>query len=266
MFTTDSSLRWQINLWDMMTKKEKLIALAFGWYYKLERDGEHETSYFSRKAIAKLAKCSVKSVSRFIRKYKIFCFEAIWQKKGLTPKGDNIYHPNDYKFFEPFFEAMCFLKENGWAKNWSRTREKFLSKLNEDEDLAKKDFGYNRWLMNKQMSRGNRPKCPTKDLRVSSKPFRNNVPTNQDPVPNMGYRKRAASEFLDCPGLKFSDSTKVIFDRFGTPFIAQEINRDYQFNQKHSNIIRYPNGWIKSRLAAQMHHQYKVLKKTIGIR
>jgi hypothetical protein len=251
------SLASQIALIDMMSDTEKAVSSAFAWFYKLKKTGEHETSHPRRETIAKAAKCSVKSVSRFIEKYK-FCFESVRQQKKTVAKGHNLWGSNVYTYDAEFFDLVCFLKEKGWWKNWKKMGAFITSQFTENEWDARSKYGYDSWVLNSQMSRGPRLKCPTTVLRVSSKPS-NKVPTEQEPVPDSRQTKKRASEEIRVPGL--SDQYKIKFDRFGSIFLAQEINKDYDFALKYGKLPRYPDRWVDSRLMAHMPYQYKILNR-----
>lgn len=252
------SYSWQLTLFNSMTATHKRIACHLCTMFTAYKRGDQKEMFWGRQKIASLSKCSVTEISRFIKKYKNLGLLKAKQRrhKGLDcqPK----FSSNLYQLDEHFFTVLYHLKKSGFVKYWKLHSCRLLTQAYENEELAMFNIGYNFEVINKQMSHGECGKCHTNVPRDSSNPSRRDVPTNPGSVPPKNDHKKKASESIEIPGL--TNQGLAFINRYGSMYMIQEINDDYKFNLRHGNKIRNPDKWVASRLRAQMHQQFKVLK------
>lgn len=253
----EDSLFWNLNLYASMTPTHRRIADTFAVAFKAVKCGNQETCFWGRKKIAGLAKCSVSEVSRFLSKWGKFIFKDVKQRRIKVVDGMVKYFSNNYVFNERFFTLIVFLKIRRYNKHWKKHSCSLLTQASEDESLACKKMGYNFEVMNKQCAHDSRLKTHTRDLGIPSE-YLDKVPRKQPTVPHQSQLREKASEIIKVPGL--SNPCKAKLDRFGSMYLSMEINRDYEFNMKSGNRIRYPDRWVMSRMCSHMHQQFKILR------
>jgi len=257
-YNLEQSVSFNISIYRMMKPSQKRIASAFTVMYHANRCGNQKESYWGREKIARHAKCSVGSVSRFLNEYKELIFEEVKQRKGKGLDGKVKYSSNRYKFNHHFFTLLWFLKKRGYIKYWHIQGDKLYHQVCEDEHLTLNNIGYDFEVVNRQCAHDSRLKTHTRVLGDSSNPFRGMVPTKPIDVPDFRHHlKKTASEVIKVPGL--TEQYKARLDRFGSIFLMQEINNDYDYSMKYGKPPRFPDRWVESRLKEQMKYQYKII-------
>lgn len=247
----EKTLFFNLSLYHGMTSDQKKIAEIFAWHYRLLMCGIHKESFPGHENIARKVGCDVRTVTRFLKKYEPLIFDKIERPSKYGKRQSNRYHYNKY-----FFIPLCFFKSTGTTKNWHKNSKEILRKCSECEWDFSIEIRYDFDFVNKQMSCGDGSKCPTKDLRISTKCIRVRVPKEGVPSTNDHQKKSKPSEILRIPNL--SHSAKASFDQYGSVFLAYEINKDYDYSLKFNNKIRFPCAWLLQRAEDQMKYQCKI--------
>ena len=105
-----------IILDDFITKKELSICRSFLWFFKERLVGNHSLTFPTIKTIAKMSRCSKRTVDSFIKKYEGIIISHISSRNFETGK----HNPNQYEFNQDFFEDLIILDACGYLKNWTK--------------------------------------------------------------------------------------------------------------------------------------------------
>lgn len=252
--TFDNSYFWNLTLFNSMSKTHKRIACAFCVYFLAYKRKHFKEIFCNQETIASKAKCSVREVGRFIFKYKKFIFKKIWQPKKRNIDGKDKFTSNRYEMDERFFTLLFYLKKKGYVKYWHLHSCRLMTEVHENEELAMSKIGYDFEVINKEMSDGVSEKCPTKDLRISTKSFERIVPPNSVP-----YIKKLSQNIQESLGIR--DEAFKDFEHYLSPSLAIKIIDDIHFSLSRGVVIRSPIGWLSSRLVAQQKHLVGILGK-----
>jgi hypothetical protein len=240
MLDIANSFSSNLFFYNQMTKTERRVAEVFAGYYWATVEGIHSISYPSRIIIAKKAKCSVKLVSNFLKKYKNLIFKSVIQPKRVGRAAPNQYLANEYDYCDEFFEILCFLKAKGFTKNWNKIGETWLKYAFEDEELTMNRMGFRFGVMNKKSAHGTRSKVLTSSLMDSPNQNKNVHTENVRALP--GLKTGKASERLKIGGL--SEFTLNFVDNFCSPLVVRQINNDLEFAREKGIEIGNLNGYI----------------------
>lgn len=135
----------------ILTKTELSITKSFLWFYKEKIMNQHQKTFPETKTIAKMAKCSTRSVNRYIKKY-----EGV-----LITHVNHKFSSNQYEFNEIFFEYVMLLDLAGLLKNWSKKRKLEVLKWHIDDDWFLHKILEKNGVIDRQMSHEWMKKCRT---------------------------------------------------------------------------------------------------------
>lgn len=231
----DQSFSFQINVFHMMSRTERKIAVAYADMYSSSKFNKWHKLFFSQDYLCKKSGCNRRSLYRFNQKYSYLVQTKLGKFNTLKKKRET-----NTTFIDPyFFEVIAWLKYKKLIGIVSVRKSSFIRQVNENEHLMMSKFGFYFGVMNNKMSHKECVKCP--NISSISK-IQYTVPPTQ--VPGVTH-----------PNLKelplATEKLKYI-QRFYSPYAVAEACKDRSFYLSTGHQIRNEKSFIFSRLKAYM--------------
>jgi len=121
------------------------------WFFKEQMVDNIEKIFPKITTIARMSKCSTRTVNTFIKKYELLL---IGHDKKWNPETHK-HEPNQYFLNPDFFETMILLDECGYLRNWTKkTKVHVLKKYIDNEWFLQEILLYRKEHMNNQIAHG----------------------------------------------------------------------------------------------------------------
>lgn len=134
---------------DIFTKTDLKISLSFLWFHKERIMGNHEHTFPSVDTIARMSKCSKRSVERYIQKYE----GSLIIHENRTAKNGK-FTSNSYGFCREFFRWLMILDYSQYLKNWTKKTRISILKAYIDDELFLHKMLHRKGVMNNEMADG----------------------------------------------------------------------------------------------------------------
>lgn len=236
----DQDFHFQVNVYDMMTPKEKKIALYFSKFYVVSESKKMKKVYPGQDKICEKVGCSRSTITRFLSKFS-FLFKITQDRLFPT----SVWRNNIYKLNRFFFEVVAWLKYKKLILPTGELSRNFVREANDNQELVMKKIGFFFGVVNNTMTHGGAEKRRTNSYK------------SRDIVPPSAIQPSAVP-FSDCLREIRGLGRKALhfITRFGSRYAVQQTVEDYVFNLKKNNPIRYLDAWFISRLKAHLQKQY----------
>lgn len=244
-----SELAQHVNIWDLMTKKEKEISkkllAQFCAAKRDELEGKKSDFFFSQQRLAKKIGCCRSTVQRYLKKYNFILNNQHQQAKWCA---------NTYLLDKDFFETLWLMERRGILSNWHKQRRSVMMQLFDDPRLLIKKWGYYKGVMNNEMNHGGVSKTGKMNHHPNSSSYKHNKCTGKQPT-DQRYISQPKNRFEAIKALPLNGLSFKMRDRFMEtweicPAILPKITAEIYNAQWEDGCIYNPNAFLASHLKA----------------